>query len=95
MTKNVCSTIPAYVANCTSTSADLDLCTEDDMIGLNVYNTMCNIYNTTNIELKMDAAECVTLSDNLCIWVSLDGVAKTQTECEDDFNECVLLEIRI
>lgn len=95
MSKNVCSTVPVYVANCTSTSADLDLCSEDDMIGLNVYNTMCNIYNTTNIELIMNAAECVTLSDNLCIWVSLDAVTKTQAECEDDFNKCVLLEIRI
>lgn len=96
--KSTCDTTPQYVTDCTTNSSDDTICLENDMVSYDVFNTVCSIYNTTNIAMDMRAENCTTsnLSNkNLCIWVSLDGAVRTQAECEEDFNDCVMLEIRI
>jgi Tfp pilus assembly protein PilV len=96
--KTTCDTSPQYVIDCTTNSNDVNVCLENDMIAYDIFNSICSIYNTTNVTLNMQAENCNTSSvdnKNLCVWVSLDGADRTQVECEEDFNDCVMLEIRI
>lgn len=95
--KSSCGTTPSYVSDCTLNNTDITACSEEDMIAYEIFNSACQIYNTTE-EANVQVEECdasVPDNINICIWVSLDSVVRTEAECDADFNNCVIFATRI
>ena len=96
--KSACSTTPSYVSDCRLNNTDITACSDDDMIAYEIFNAACQIYNTTSQSINAQVAECdASTAGNLslCIWVSLDGATRTESECDADFNNCVIFATRI
>lgn len=89
-----CQTPPAYITRCLN-SLDLvsPLCTVDDMIKFDVLNYSCGVSSISgNFITQSDL--CFGSTTHVCIWTAIDGKNRTQFDCRNDLNKCLLMEVK-
>lgn len=93
LTKEDCGEEPLYVKNCLSSEDKIiETCNQESMIKLEIFSSMCGIYSSTE-NLKLDVNYCSGSTTHICIQSSIDGLTRTQNECKNNTNKCLIVEV--
>jgi hypothetical protein len=96
VSNNQCNNEKSYIDDCLNLDLDNQLiCTLSKTILIDMYQASCDTYLVApQANFNLEYCDNSGLG-SMCFWINMDGEDRTELQCRNNINNCVLMEIKI